>query len=384
MHMSEDPVTDIKNNERKHSKVANLVWVLKSGGIESVSVNNYRHMNQDKVSMDFIIDVNEDTIYDKILADVGSDKIGIFSKNEVKNKRLYKLRKAIRLYRIFKEKRYDVVYNNVSFPSTLMYAVVAKMAGVTKVVTHAHSIPPTDIGRVRLLVNKIQSIFFSGYSDYNIATSEDAGKWIYGNRKYQIVPNGIDFKKFQFSEKEREKVRNQLNVRESEILIGNIGRLSLPKNHLFILELVSKICGNNQNVKLVIVGEGELEGSLKKRAIELNIADKVIFYGYTKNSEALLSAMDIFLFPSLWEGFGIAAVEAQANGLCTLISDKVPQNVQISNTVWRLPLDISKWENLVSEIIDSEKYKRSQKSTVSKSYEIGNVSKMIETIIEGN
>ena len=368
-------------NSENTLKVANLVWGLDSGGIEAIAVNLYKNMDRDRVLMDFVIDVDSSSIYDHVLNSLNAKKIVLFEQNEYLNKRFYKIRKSLKLLKLFKNGGYDVVYNNLSYPSTLMYGLVAKIAKIPKIVSHAHSTTPKTIGFINKKINEIQRFLFSGISDFNIAVSDESGKWIFGKRKYKIIPNGIDYNRFTYNNHFRGEIREKLQLDKSHILFGNIGRLSPPKNQFFLIDVFLRVHMENPATRLVIVGEGENEGKLKEYVNKCKLSNEVFFIGYTEAVEKYLSAMDIFLFPSIWEGFGIAAIEAQASGLITFVSDAVPNNAHISNKVFSFSLDKDIWVSNCLNIISNGDYIK-RKATLNKELDIKIISKKIQLLLE--
>jgi glycosyltransferase involved in cell wall biosynthesis len=205
------------------------------------------------------------------------------------------------------------------------------------------------------------------------------------HQEIQIVNNGIDSEKFRFSEEERKRIREDLQL-DDEFVIGNVGRLQQQKNQGFLIDVFADIVDKNSSARLLIVGEGEDELFLKNKAIELGLEEKIIFYGFTTKMSSVLSAMDVFVLPSLFEGFGIVNIEAQANGLPCVVSDNMPTSVCLSDDFIFLSLTESR-QRWVNSILKFGNYKRDlQKNneTISKikevGYDIKEVAKQMEMI----
>jgi len=153
--------------------------------------------------------------------------------------------------------------------------------------------------------------------------------------------NGIDTERFDFNEVSRSKIRGELNL-GNNFVIGQVGRLVPVKNHIFTIELFAEILKKCDECRLLIVGDGPLEGEIREKAKELNVSDKVVFTGNVRNPEEYFSAMDTLLLPSLFEGFPLTVVEGICSGLHCFVSDKIPGEVKISNLVEFISLDCEK------------------------------------------
>ena len=163
---------------------------------------------------------------------------------------------------------------------------------------------------------------------------------------YQMIPNGIDIHRFTYSEAKRKTVRQSLGILEDEFVIGHIGRFTKPKNHIFLLQTFSAYLKKHPHSRLLLVGDGTLLQPMKKTCGQMNIMNHVIFTGARSNTEDYYQVMDVFAFPSLWEGLPVSVVEAQASGLPCLISDNITRNVQLTSLPKYLPVtDMTAWLN---------------------------------------
>ena len=184
-----------------------------------------------------------------------------------------------------------------------------------------------------------RSKYLQRYATSHIACSDDAGKYLFGHHFYQkhgtTIINGIDLKKYEFNQGVREKVRNQYNLNKS-IVIGHTGSLNNVKNQTFLLDILKELTGFNYDFRLLLLGDGHIKEELLSKASRLGIEDKAIFLGNKENVSDFLMAMDIFIFPSIHEGLGIALIEAQAAGLPCIISDTIPKEAVISKRTSRL------------------------------------------------
>lgn len=146
----------------------------------------------------------------------------------------------------------------------------------------------------------------------------------------RIIPNSIDVKRYVVDESIRKQKRSDLNI-DDEFVLGHVGRFDLVKNHSFILAVFCELIKVNKNSKLLLVGGGSLLEEIRSKVVELGLLSNVIFAGSCYDIPSYMQAMDAFIFPSLYEGLGIVAIEAQASSLPCLASDKVPREVKITN-----------------------------------------------------
>ena len=177
-----------------------------------------------------------------------------------------------------------------------------------------------------------------------MAPSTEAAEYVFGKDciekgKAQLLHNGIDLSIYRYSAEDRQNIRKEFNVPENAFVIGHVGRFQAQKNHLFLLEIFSHVCKRTENALLLLVGKGELEENIREKATALGILDRIIFTGVRSDVPALLSAMDVFVFPSLYEGMPNAAIEAQAAGLPCIISDTLTKEANVTGLVTYLPLE---------------------------------------------
>ncbi|NCC54991.1 MAG: glycosyltransferase family 1 protein [Erysipelotrichia bacterium] len=312
------------------------------GGIESMVMNYYRWLDKDKVQVDFVFFGEGKGLYDEELLENGSRlfHLPIKSKNYLKSKRKMK--------ELLLREKYDVMHANLNAAGILSAMKIGKKCGIPVRIAHAHSTNHGTTNRVKWLINDISRKKISKYSTDNFACSDLAGKWYFSNRKFQIINNAIEVEKYIFDMDKRKKVRNQYNA-GSKYIVGHVGSLGYPKNQEFLLYTFSEIFTKNANSELWIVGEGNDLGYLKEKAVELGIDKKIIFMGKRNDVNDILQGMDIFVLPSLFEGFPVVVVEAVASGLPCVISDTITKTAAISNQVRMLDLEMGaeKWAEAI-------------------------------------
>jgi len=221
-----------------------------------------------------------------------------------------------------------------------LYLSAAQRAGVIAV-AHAH----TTVHGGRLVTRVVKSLLAKRivkHADYLLACSESAAAGMFGSdalrmKPYQIMPNAIDVGSFAFDHATREEVRAELGIGQG-LVVGHVGRFESVKNHKFLLRVFAELLALSGDSTLVLVGDGPLRSSMEAMAFSLGIANRVIFTGVRADVHRLLQGMDAFVFPSLYEGFGLALLEAQASGLKVYASMGVPQEALVTPEVQSLDL----------------------------------------------
>ena len=257
---------------------------------------------------------------------------------------------------------FDYIWINTSSASIWQFQVYAKKYTNAKVITHSHG---TDfekngnalfhIGNIILHHLNLKKVILN--TDLFFCCSKAAGIALYGEEKENeltIINNGIDCNKFSYNEKFRLEIREEFGVRDDEFLIGLIGRLSPQKNPVRAIEIFKQVMEINSKAKLLIVGTGDLLFEVEKKISDLNMRNNVIIAGLRKDVNKIYSALDILIMPSLFEGLPLTAIEAQCSGLNCLLSDKITQEVAISDLTNFISLDL---DNTVwaDAIIDTER-----------------------------
>ncbi|MCI9164846.1 MAG: glycosyltransferase family 1 protein [Oscillospiraceae bacterium] len=252
-------------------------------------------------------------------------------------------------YRLFRRllhsRQYDVVHLHIFHSLSLVYARLARDAGVTVRIAHSHNtaLRSSPLRPLKLLLHRAARALLTNCATDLWACSGAAADFLFSakalrRRGFQWIPNGIHTELFRFDAGGRAAARRELGLSD-ELLVGNIGRLCAQKNQAFLLDAFAALLAGRPESRLLLVGEGEAEEALRRKAEQLGCGDKVIFYGVSSHVERLLWAMDVFAFPSRFEGLGIAAVEAQAAGLPVLASEHVPPEAGVTPLLQALPLD---------------------------------------------
>lgn len=318
------------NKDEKAVRVLHVLTGLSAGGAESFIMNMYRNIDRSKVQFDFLLR-SEDNLYKDELEKMGSRVYvtASFPRHFLKN--------AVQTSAFFKEHHYDIIHVHAN---ALLYTYVlccAKRYGVKCRIIHSHN---TAMAHMQLLpIHEWNKKRIGTLATDCFACSEDAGKWMF-NRDFTVINNAIDLEKFAFDPEKRAEVRASLGIKEEDLVIGHVGRFVEQKNHAFLIEVFAQIEKCRKNIKLLLVGDGILRNSIENQVKSLNLENKVIFLGTRNDTAEVINAFDLFVFPSLFEGLAIVAIEAQANGLKAVCSDCVPEEVLFTGNTNRLSLEV--------------------------------------------
>lgn len=268
------------------------------GGVESVVMNYYRNIDKEKIQFHFLCDEDSTDIPYQEIEKLGGKVIII-----PPYQKLFKYQKE--LYRIFKENNYKIVHSHINALSVFSLRI-AKKAGVPIRIAHSHSTSNKKEWKKNIL-KMILRPFSKLYANQYFACTEYAGKWLFGKKvverkELNVINNAIDLKKFELNENTREDLRKELGIKEDTLIIGHVGRFMKQKNHEFLIDVFNELIKKNENSILMLIGQGPLLNDMKQKVRDLNIEDKVKFIGQVTNVEKYYNIMDVFLFPSIYEG----------------------------------------------------------------------------------
>lgn len=271
---------------------------------------------------------------------------------------------------LFKNKMFDILHFHVNTLSYLTPVEIALKYNC-KVIIHSRSGNVTS-RKVTRLLHEINKIRIRKWPVVRIAVSDVAGKWLFGQEsKYYVFNNVVDTKMFRYDPAMRAKTRMELEC-ENCFVIGHVGAFLPVKNHEFLLCVIAGIINKDPDTVAWLIGDGPLKRTIEKKAQELGIKEKVRFLGSRGDVPDLYSGMDLFLFPSKFEGFPNAVLEAQCEGLPCLISDKITEEVDVLEAVYRGNIDdpIEMWVEkitlLKSEILNQDVNRLSSSNTIMK------------------
>ena len=327
------------DNSKKTIIVAQIMGKWIGGGVESVIMNYYRHLDRTKVQFDFICDEDSTRIpYEEI------KKLGGRVFLVPKYQKLPKYLKAME--DLFRKNKYRIVHSNINTLSVFpLYA--AKKAVIPIRISHSHSTSNPKEWK-RNIIKNILRPFSKKYATDYFACSELAGRYLFGNKSFdrseiKIIYNAIDLDKFKFDPEARKKLRQEFNINDSTTVIEHVGRFVKQKNHDFLVDVFNEYHTKNPDSKLLLIGAGPLEEKIKAKVEKLGLTDSVLFLGQRNGTDKLYSVMDVFCLPSIYEGLGMVLIEAQVNSLSCVASNFVPQEARLDKNLAFQPLDIKKF-----------------------------------------
>ena len=269
-----------------------------------------------------------------------------------------KLLKQYKIYhnlsKYLQENYYDCVHIHSDVANKLYIAgKAAKKSKIPQIIFHSHASEVDGrYRRIKRFLHRITRNKLKNVGTKFVACSDVAAKWMYPNinkNEITIINNGIYLDRFKYDSNVRQKTRKKLDI-ENQFVVGHIGRFSYQKNHEYLIKIFKELTKKEKNAKLLLIGEGPEKEKIKKLVNDLNLQDKVIFYGLSNHVEELLQAMDVFVLPSHFEGLPIVGVEAQAAALPVIFSNKITKEAKLTKNVDFLPIDnisVNKWVKLI-------------------------------------
>ena len=323
-------------------RVLQVVTHMERGGLESTLMNYYRHIDRERVQFDFLVHRQERAAFDDEIESLGG--------------KLYRLPRLVpwsegylaALNHFFDEHpEYKIVHVHQDCLSSVILRAAAQH-NIPVRIAHSHNANQDKNLKYPIKLWYKRSI--PKYTTNLFACGKDAGDWMFGGAPYQIINNAIDATAYSFNPKKRIEIRHQLGLAD-KLIIGHVGRFNPQKNHLFLLDIFAALLKKEPNAVLLLVGGGENMLKIQAKAHALGIAEHVRFLGVRSDVADLMQAMDVFVFPSLYEGLGIVLIEAQAAGLPCVVSDTIPREAYLTDlvTAERLSSSTETWADNILE-----------------------------------
>ena len=347
------------------------------GGVETVIMNYCRNMNKENLQFDFLYNT-EKIAYEEEIKNMGGNTFKITPRA----KSLKQYKKDMKEFFENHAKEYSAIWVNLCILSNIDWLKYAKKYGIKCRIVHSHN-SQNMTNTLKSFLHKLHKMLLTIYATDFWACSEEAGKWFYNAKilngaKFKIINNAIDIKKYQYNEKVRNEYRKKLNI-ENKLVIGHIGRFHFQKNHEFLINVFEEIKNENENVQLLLIGQGEDENKIKQIVENKKMQNSVQFLGMRNDIKELLQAMDLFVFPSKFEGLPLVLLEVQANGLDTYASKEgIPKIAKMLKNFEFISLKSTPKE--WAEIINSKEHNRknNEKEIKDSGYDIKEESKKLE------
>lgn len=364
-------------------KVLQITGQLARNGTETFIMNVFRNINRQKIMFDFLLFTQ-------------AIENGYYQEAESLGAKIYRLpeRKSgvvkywRALDRFFKEhaREYDAVHFNGNSFTSVTAVYYAKKYKIPIRIVHSHN--SSTRGFHNKILHKLNKLFIHKIATDYLACSDRAAIWAYGNTsvlaKSKIINNGINLDEYHYNECLRGQVRREMEI-EKEFVIGNVGRLTNVKNHVYLIDVFAKIKEIRKNSLLLIVGEGELRDFLHEKVKALGLDGSIKFLGIREDISKIMQAMDVFVMPSLYEGLPFVLIEAQAAGLPCFVSDTISRKVALTPSLKFLDIT-SRPEVWAEAIVADSRVSREviSNSELLKNYSIKNTCIVLDEIYSQN
>lgn len=316
-------------------RILHVVTTMDLGGVETLLMDIYRNIDRETLQFDFLCMNTCNNYFSNEIKNLGGQMYAIPFISKV-GYGGYKRE----LNRFFENHReYRIVHTHVnSYNGYILDA--AKKASIPVRISHAHAVISQDQNFLKSVIEKIgRTKIENGATDY-LACSKEAASSFYGNRRKDVIilKNGINTDKFLFDKGIRNEIRECYNA-SNQFVIGHVGRFDNLKNQIMVVKVFESYVRDHSDAVLWLIGNGPEKNNIEKYIFDHGIEDKVLFWGVRPDVNKLMFAMDVFLFPSVHEGLGLVAIEAQASGLPVIASTGVPKDTNVTGLIQYIPLD---------------------------------------------
>lgn len=326
---------------------------LNCGGEENFVMNLYRNISRENLDIIFMVpDNGEKQFFEDEIREKG-DLI-----YKVPSKFRKPIKSFIETYKVVKKEKIDAVHRHSENSMMVWDLLAAKLGGAKQLIAHSHN------SKVNGLFYSFLHYFCRGILNIvatdRLACSDVAGIWMYGGKDYRIVENGIDIEKFLPQDDMRIMKKRELKINDECVVLGHVGRFEPVKNHMFLIDILNEL---NQitphKYKLLLLGTGSLEQEIHDKVMRLGLESEVIFLGVRKDVQNWLQVIDLFVFPSLFEGLPVSLVEAQASGTPCVISDSISKEIILTPLIKQMALDEGAlaWADTISKTAKTLKKK---------------------------
>ena len=366
-------------------KVLHIINGADLGGISSMLLNYYRNIDRNMFHFDFIYSIDEPLGYNgKELQKIGAHFIYVPKKSESLKDHVAGIEKVL------KEGQYDAIHVHSSLTSYVALAV-AKRCGIKVRIAHAHN-AVKEIKGIKAKVNRLLgNALIRHYATVRLACSKDAAIYTFGGRSLEepnvrILPNAITPTKYAYSSDLRARKRIELNISSNMFIFGTVGRMTIEKNQMFLVDVLKEVIKIIPNTEMLLVGDGDLRAEIEKKVQQEGLLQNVIFTGQRTDVPELLNVFDVFVMPSHYEGFPVAGVEAGANGLPIVLSDTITRELGFLPNVNYISLNESStnWAKRIASYYGKSRNRNAIDAIKANSYDIENSTKILARIYSGD
>ncbi|MGG1573183.1 glycosyltransferase family 1 protein [Fictibacillus sp. NRS-1165] len=319
-------------------RILHITGGMNRGGQETFIMNVYRNIDRSKIQFDFVVHSNSKYDYEEEINKLGGKLHRLPPKKKNPLKYFSEIKKLVTV------NNYSIVHRHTCNASSFLELYAAKQGGAQILIAHSHNTNDTS----NIVLHNISKVFLNKLVDYKYACSTAAGKWLFGTSNFEVINNGVDTDLYKYNESIKNKILKAEKI-NSSFVIGHVGRFSKVKNHNFLLDIFQHVIKKEKDSKLLLIGVGEEQEGIKEKVNKLDLNDNVLFLGKRDNVNELLQSIDVFVYPSLFEGLPVSLIEAQASGLPCVISDNITNEVAITNLVTSFSLNenAANWANII-------------------------------------
>jgi glycosyltransferase involved in cell wall biosynthesis len=298
-------------------------------GITNVIMNYYRFMDKSNMQIDFVV---PNDVEDSLKKEIQSNGSYLF---KIEGRTTNVLSYILKLYNLIKLNKYDIVHAHGNSSTLALEMYSAKLGRARIRIPHSHN----STCKHKLAHRLFRPLFYYYYTNA-FACGEKAGKWLFNDRPFEIIKNGIDLSKYKFNIEVRNEFRAKYKLNGSKV-VGHIGHFSYQKNHEYLIDIFSELYFLDENYRLLLIGDGELKEHIVKKVERLGLLNAVIFTGKINNVHQLMQSIDMIVMPSRFEGLPLTLIEAQASCLPCFVSDVISREVAITDLISFIPLEDS-------------------------------------------
>lgn len=356
-------------------KVVMITSYFDRNGVTSQVMNYATNLDKDRFQVFIAAGEPYDIGYEKMCQENNIE----LCKLPQKQKNAYAYYRTI--YSYLKKVKADIVHVHGSSALIAVELLIAMLAGVPVRVSHSHNTICSHP-----LLHQVLKPILKVVSNYHLACGELAGKWMYGDRAFKVIPNAFETEAFALNSETRLLIRKKLEVGDN-LVIGHIGKFNNQKNQNYLIRAFEKLSYEDDKAILLLVGNGPDLEEIRNQAQHTACADRIIFWGATENPEYLYSAMDVFALPSRFEGLPVVLLEAQISGLPCIVSDKVTREVDFGDIIWKsIEDDPQIWADTILSMgqrteVQRKQYRLQHVKQIAR-YDIKESAKLVENIYE--
>lgn len=324
-------------------RVLQVVTHMNRGGLETMLMNYYRNIDRTQIQFDFLTHRPYDGDYGEEIQQMG----GTIYHLPVLNPFSFSYKKKLRDF-FDSHPEYQIIHVHQDCLSSVILKI-AKKQGIKVRIAHSHN--ASQDKDLKYPIKMFYRRFISKYATELMACSQSAGNWMFCGAPFRILNNAICTADYRYDYEKQQRIRKDFNIKKNELIVGHVGRFSPQKNHGFLIDIFYQVKLQYPNSKLLLIGDdrGELADKIKGKVTDLGLTDSIIFTGLRKDVADLMQAMDVFVFPSLYEGLPVTIIEAQASGLPCVISEVIPIECEKTDLIQQMKLSTpaAEWARII-------------------------------------